>query len=141
MKKFLLLPVLMMTSIVHADSCDTSSLLQQIRPGASWNVSGTTITWLDNVQVQPTPTEMQTALTACQAALTPSGILSAQRTGAVNELTNDPTANAKFIRAVFLVELDEINLIRSLLVPSQTPRTVAQFKTAVQNKINSGSAD
>lgn len=44
-------------------------------------------------------------------------------------------------RAMLLVLLDEINTIRGLLVPSQTARTLAQMKTAITNKINSGVAD
>lgn len=44
-------------------------------------------------------------------------------------------------RALVLVLLDEINVIRSKLVPALTPRTIAQLKTAVRNKIDAGDAD
>lgn len=72
---------------------------------------------------------------------TPAQILADLRNSAGTELATDTSGNAKLIRAVFLVELDEINLIRSLLVPAQSARTIQQFKTAVQNKITSGAAD
>ena len=45
------------------------------------------------------------------------------------------------LRALMLVLLDEINLIRSLLVPVQTARTTAQLRAAITNKINAGNAD
>ena len=45
------------------------------------------------------------------------------------------------LRALMLVLLDEVNLIRSLLVPAQTARTAAQVRTAITNKINAGNAD
>jgi hypothetical protein len=61
------------------------------------------------------------------------------RNQAINLLSNDIGANPKFVRAVLLVLLDEINVLRTALSLAQ--RTVAQAKTAVQNKINSGSAD
>lgn len=121
--------------------CETPELLQKIRPGAIWIVRDQTIEWLDAVQVQPTALELQTAKTDCLATLTPAGILAGQRAAAITQLNIDPSGNAKVIRAVFLVTLDEVNLIRSLLVPAQPARTMTQFRTAVQNKINSGAAD
>lgn len=71
--------------------------------------------------------------------LQPAEVLVLERATAVTELLNDTSGNAKFIRAVLLVILDEINVIRAQL--SLTARTVAQLKTAIQSKINSGSAD
>lgn len=139
MRKLLLL--LLIPSLGWSAPCDTSDLLQTLRPGAMWTIRGTTIEWLDGVQTQPTTQELATARTDCLATLTPAGILTKQRADAVTQLNTDPSANAKVIRAVFLVTLDEINVIRGLLVPSQPPRTMAQFRTAVANKINSGAAD
>lgn len=104
-----------------------------------------------------TQTEVEAALTAEGVGehfyLTPRDYLNAQpvvikpydpvqlRTQAISNLNTDNQATSKLQRAVFLVTLDEINLIRSLLVPAQSPRTVTQFKNAVQNKLTSGAAD
>lgn len=63
------------------------------------------------------------------------------RNDAANELNADFSGNAKFIRAVLLVILDEVNTIRTNPALNLTPRTAAQMKTAIQNKINSGAAD
>lgn len=87
----------------------------------------------------------------------------ATRADAVTELLNDNSGNAKVIRAVFLVALDEVNLLRqrdvdrAVDVAASTSladlktrwaarnaladRTAAQFRNAVQAKINAGSAD
>ncbi len=73
--------------------------------------------------------------------LTPEQITASLRLSAIDELLNGTQPLTKVERASYLVILDEINLIRSLLVPSQSPRTITQFKTAVQNKITSGTAD
>lgn len=72
---------------------------------------------------------------------TPAEILSTQRAQAIDDLNAGAQPATKLQRAVFLVTLDEINVLRSLLVPAQPPRTVTQFKNAVQAKINSGAAD
>lgn len=63
------------------------------------------------------------------------------RTQAISELLTDGSPNAKFIRAVLLVILDEINVIRALLPGPPSPRTVTQLKNAVQAKITSGASD
>lgn len=65
----------------------------------------------------------------------------APRASAISNFLNDPSATSKLERAILLVILDEINVIRGLLSPVQPARTVAQLKTAVQNKLNSGAAD
>lgn len=63
------------------------------------------------------------------------------RTDAIALLLNSNASDAKFIRAVLLVILDEINVIRALLPGPPASRTVAQMRTAIQSKINSGVAD
>jgi len=63
------------------------------------------------------------------------------RTNAITLLNSDSSSNSKFVRAVLLVILDEINVIRALLPGPPAARTIAQLKTAVQSKINSGAAD
>lgn len=44
-------------------------------------------------------------------------------------------------KAVLLVILDEINLIRSKLSPVLPPRTITQLRNAVANKIDTGAAN
>ncbi len=73
--------------------------------------------------------------------LTSTQVLQNQRSDAIDLLNSGTYAPTKLERAAILVTLDEINLIRSLLVPAQSPRTFQQMKTAIQNKINSGAAD
>lgn len=75
------------------------------------------------------------------APLTPAELTASLRATAIDDLNTDPQPGSKLQRAVLLVTLDEINVIRGLLVPAQNPRTIAQFKNAVQSKINSGAAD
>lgn len=72
---------------------------------------------------------------------TAAQILAAERTQAIGELTSGTQPLTKLQRAILLVILDEINVIRGLLVPSQIARTAVQFRNAVQAKINSGAAD
>jgi len=79
--------------------------------------------------------------TAADSLPTAAAILSDERAAAITELLSDTSPNAKFIRAVLLVILDEINVIRALLPGPPAARTIAQLKTAVQNKINAGTAD
>lgn len=74
-------------------------------------------------------------------APTAAAITNDLRAGAITALLTDTSVNSKFIRAVLLVLLDEVNVIRTLPALAQSPRTVAQFKTAIQNKINAGAAD
>lgn len=63
------------------------------------------------------------------------------RSEAINLLNLDGSASSKFVRAVLLVILDEVNVIRALLPGPPAPRTANQLKTAIQNKLNSGVAD
>lgn len=67
--------------------------------------------------------------------------LAAERLGAFANLVNGTDPNNKLMRAILLVILDEINVIRGLLAPSQSARTVVQMKNAIQNKLTSGTAD
>lgn len=62
------------------------------------------------------------------------------RDEAANNLSSREAAN-KLVRAVALAVLDEINTLRAALVPPLPARTVAQLRTAVQNKITAGTAD
>lgn len=95
--------------------------------------------------------------------LTPTEILVAERSSATQELNVGTFPATKLQRAVLLVALDEINLLRqrdrdrSIDVaaatsladlktrwaarPSLADRTITQFKNAVQTKINSGASD
>jgi hypothetical protein len=94
---------------------------------------------------------------------TPAQILAELRGGAVTQLNTDPSSNAKVIRAVFLVALDEINVLRQrdrdraddvaaattfanlktrwAARASMDDRTIQQFKNAVENKISTGASD
>lgn len=99
-----------------------------------------------------------------QPALTPTPALRALfRAGAIEQLNNGIDPNAKFLRAVFLVALDEINLLRErdrdrsddvaaattlanlktrwAARPALPPRIPSQIQTAIQAKISSGAAD
>lgn len=55
-----------LTSILIA--CSVSTALLSLRPGAEWNLRGTTIEWLDKVQRQPTQAEIDLAILNCQSA-------------------------------------------------------------------------
>lgn len=46
---------------------DLINVLSLIRPGAEWLLQGTTLVWLDKIQVQPTDAELQIGLTQFQA--------------------------------------------------------------------------
>ena len=57
------------------------------------------------------------------------------------ELLNGPRQEAKLQRAVVSMLLNEINLIRAALVPPLPPRTMAQARTAISNKLADGTVD
>ncbi len=61
-----------------------------------------------------------------------------QRTDALSRL-NSPDGFAKLVRACALVLLDEVNTLRTNA--GLATRTAAQMKTAIQNKLNGGTAD
>lgn len=121
---------------------EMGAVLKIIRPNAQYSFDTAadgiihTIHWLDTVQIEPTPAEITAALPQVPAAL-----IANLRTSAVNSLISDTSPNSKFIRAVLLTILDEINVIRALLPGPPAPRTVAQLRNAVQAKINAGTAD
>lgn len=97
------------------------------------------------------------------ATVDPALALAVDRAAAITELLSNASPHSKFVRAVLLVALDEINLLRARDVDRTTDvaaattladlktrwaaraalaaRTAAQLKTAVQNQINAGSAD
>lgn len=45
------------------------------------------------------------------------------------------------LRALVAVMADQLNTLRAAVVPAMAPITVAQAKSAIQSKINAGSAD
>jgi len=73
--------------------------------------------------------------------LTPAEIVALFRAQAIDLVNVDPTPPSKFVRAVLLTILDEINVIRALLPGPPAPRTVTQMKNAIAAKINAGVAD
>lgn len=114
--------------------------LQILRPGAQWSLDGETyanLRWFDSVQTKPTENEIKTI----DAEAKSNAFTASARNGAIAQLLSDSGSSAKFMRAMLLVILDEINTIRSLLPVPPAPRTANQFKTAVQAKINSGASD
>jgi hypothetical protein len=86
-----------------------------------------------------------------------------QRSGAITKYTTDADALGKLYRAVMLVAVDELNILRQWVaslktqvaaatsladlqariatLPATPDRTPAQAETAIQNKINSGTVD
>lgn len=73
--------------------------------------------------------------------LTPAQIIALFRAQAIDLLQVDTSPNSKFVRAILLTLLDEINLIRSLLPIAQVARTTVQLRNAISAKINAGTAD
>ncbi|GEM_PF-3605118 len=62
------------------------------------------------------------------------------RTFALSNLAHSKP-DYKLLRAVVLVVMDEINILRAAVVPSLPALTANQIRTAIQNKINTGAAD
>ncbi len=95
--------------------------------------------------------------------MTPAARLAGERVGAVTQLATGTAPDAKLIRGILLLAMNEINLLREWIVAfkaatasattfddlkarvaglSATPsRTAGQLKTAVQSIINAGTAD
>lgn len=51
-------------------ACTVVSVLQDLRPGAEWSLSGNTyegLEWVDAVQTKPTKAEIVAAMQACRA--------------------------------------------------------------------------
>jgi hypothetical protein len=72
---------------------------------------------------------------------TAAQIIAALRSQAGSELTASTHPLTVLQKAILMTVLDEINTIRSLLIPAASARTGAQFKNAVQNKITGGQGD
>lgn len=139
---------------------DIPTILSLIRPGEIWRLAGTTyadLEWLD-VTVKPTLAEIQSADANFIALKAPK-----DRDAAIIQLNADTSPNSKFIRAIMLILVDEINLLREQFealkaantaastyaglksgiqgLPAMPDRTPAQARNAIQNKISNGSAD
>lgn len=63
------------------------------------------------------------------------------RAGAIAAFLLDTSASSKVLRGAILALLDQINVIRAALPKPLPAITIAQAKTAIQNKINSGIVD
>ena len=97
--------ILLFTQNVYAD-CDGTDVLQIIRPKAQWIWKGTDysgLEWVDKVQSKPTLSEIQSAITNCQANV----ILSKQKIANdifnINVSTN--TIQTKFQSLIDLMKL------------------------------------
>lgn len=96
-------------------------------------------------------------------APTAADVVSDQRAGAIIEILTDPSANAKALRDIILLAMNEFNLLRERDVdrstdvaaavsladlktrwaarPPLNDRTIGQFQNALQNMLNSGVVD
>jgi hypothetical protein len=63
------------------------------------------------------------------------------RTQASDRFVSGIDLEAKALRALALIVMDEINILRAAVVPSLPARTLAQLKTAFTNKLTAGTAD
>lgn len=121
--------------------------------------------WNPALGPQPTPAELGTAEASAgfQAYIAPSAIAQRFRVLAASGLDADATPPYKILRGTAAVLVDEINLLREWIVafkaataaatslanlqtrvaalPDLPDRTVAQAKTAIQNKITAGAVD
>lgn len=144
MKRLLLLILLLPATICYADVgvVATKSGVVVAKEVYAGDVSDLNRQLSDRTAADPTLTFQTFTLpnSAFDATLVPLNQVSL-RTAAADLLVNDPGAHSKFVRAVLLVMLDEINTIRATPGVNLTPRTVAQMRTAVQAKLNSGVAD
>lgn len=126
---------------------DILQAARQLRPGTAWSVSGSlnsassVLTQAEDATTRvaiPTPAELQPVM---DSDTTPAAITAVQRAGALTQFLSDPAPTSKLERAILLVILDEVNVIRALLPGPPAPRTITQFRAAVQAKINAGAAD
>lgn len=125
---------------------DIPQVLDRLRPGQDWGPCATSFsayadlarTWRGTDPV-PTLQEMQDAWTLIQAEA-PGKLATARRTEA-KTIILDQESRGAVLRAIALVMMDEINLIRAKLTPPLPLRTASQIKTAIQNKLDSGGAD
>lgn len=63
------------------------------------------------------------------------------RAAAKAVLASATDAQAKILRAVAMVCLDEINALRAAVTPTLPARTMNQFRNAIANKIDGGTVD
>lgn len=154
-----ILLLLLLASPVLAN-CTASDVIPTIRPGSQWTMTNndlSTIVW-NSTQTVPTQTEIDAAIVDC-----PNQTNLSNRNAAVNELLSGTNDRDKLIRAILMSLLDELNnrrewdagmkaavaastsladlKTRIATLPDAPDITVQQAKTAVQNKISSGSAD
>lgn len=78
---------------------------------------------------------------ALAAAWVPSTANDAARSAAKALLANNGDGTYKLLRAVALVLLDEVNVLRAAMTPPLTARTAAQMIAALKAKVDSGAAD
>lgn len=144
-------------SSISSSTSDLIDSVISIRPGSEWSINGTVLNWLDQIQSEPTLGEVQTAV----SNLPTSRLVKLRINAAL--LQDDPSPSSKFVKAVLLTAIDEINLLREWItnfeaataaatsltdfktrvaaLPAMPDRTVQQAKTAIVNKINSGVSD
>ncbi len=79
--------------------------------------------------------------TTVKAAADAADALATQRGQARDFIQNDPRPEMKALRALALVVLDEINLVRQNPAAVLAPRTAGQLLTAMVGKVTDGSAD
>lgn len=133
--KRLLFAITLLASHGYA-ACTVSDVLPQIRPGEEWtlrNNDPSTLVWISPT-VPPTLAEINAGLADC-----PNQTNLKQRSDALNELLTGTSDRDKLNRGILLTILDQVNILRTNAGLSTI--TSAQVKTAVQQKINSGSAD
>ena len=98
--------LLMFIASTAFGDCTPMDVLQQIRPGAEWSITGNTyngLIWLDQVQTKPTLQEVQDAMTTCQA-----NVLSL-RQQAQNDIFNVKLAtNTAQVKLQSLIDLMQI---------------------------------
>ena len=134
-----LVPLLLLLSAPCFADCTVEDVLNQIRPGSQYtlyNHDPATLIWSSTDSVKPTIAEINAGLLDC-----PNQQNVGQRNSAVNELLNGTTDRDKLNRAILLAILDQMNVIRSKLVPPLPAITIPQAKQAVQDKLNTGAAD
>lgn len=71
MKKILAL--LFIVGVAHAEQCNTSNALVNLRPGAEWVLSSEnykTLQWMDKKQTKPSAYEVKSEINACIARKT-----------------------------------------------------------------------
>src|ERR1051325_9363553 len=111
-----------------------SDAIASLRPTAVYLFRGDTydgLDWQDLVQTKPTEKEVNDELTRL------NGLFPSREAYLSLIDSKDRYNSGKLERAIALTMLDQINLVRSKLVPALPPITVAQLKTAIENKLDS----